>query len=193
MVKQKDTRQQIIKQATLLFKKQGYAGTSIKQITEAVGITAPALYYFFPEGKAELLRVVVKELNMDPEAMLANLKTAKSLEELVELINTHLPELLKVVATDILWLHHESDQLPEEEKTFIQNTILATYEIISTEASRFIPENERARQFAWMMFLIHDGYMEIFMIYDLGKHDPFTHNDLNQLILDFFKQSSFSK
>ena len=191
-MKKKDTRQQIIKHATRLFKSQGYTRTSIKQITGAVGCTAPALYYFFPGGKIELLQVVVRSLNMDPEKMLSDLGAAQSLEELIGLINAHLPRLLEVVATDIRWLHKEANQLPKEEQAFIQDTILTTYEIILTEAKRFIPEEDGARSFAWMIFLIHDGYMEMFNYLKMGEHDLFTRSELNQAILDLFEQTTFN-
>lgn len=184
-MKKTDTREQIIKQAAKLFKEQGYNCTSVKQITASVGISAPALYYFFPGGKAELLRVVVRALKMDPEKILAELKMAQSLEELVGLINQFLPELLQVVATDIRWLRNEADQLPKEEKNFVQDTILTTFEIILTEARRFIPKEKDARRFVWMMMFIHNGYMELFSIFDVGEQDPFSQDDLNQAILDF--------
>ncbi|HJN73870.1 MAG TPA: TetR/AcrR family transcriptional regulator [Myxococcota bacterium] len=41
------TRQRIIDEGTRLFAEQGYAGTSVRQIVEAAGVTKPTLYYWF--------------------------------------------------------------------------------------------------------------------------------------------------
>lgn len=43
-----DNRQNIVEQATLLFRKKGYTATSINDITGACGVTKGALYYHFP-------------------------------------------------------------------------------------------------------------------------------------------------
>jgi len=188
----KNTKEQIIKNAALLFSKNEYKGTSVKQIADATGCTAPALYYFFPGGKSELLQAVVRSLDMDPKKALAELKTAQSLEELVELINLHLPRLLEVVSTDIRWLHNEMDQLPEEETAFVHDTILSVFEIILIEAKRFIPREEDARHFAWIIFFIHQGHMDLFKIYNINLHDSLTQSELNQAVLALFKQSYFS-
>ena len=193
MAKKKNTRQQIIKQAILLFKKQGYSGTSIKQITEVVGISAPALYYFFPEGKLELLRAVVKELKMDPATILEPIKSARSLAELISLINIHLPQLLEIVATDISWLHFERPHLPDEEKAFVNKTIMTTVNIIQTEAKRHISCETQARRFAWMVMLAHNGYLELFKIYHLNEYDPFSQVEFNETLSAILMSSDFYK
>jgi AcrR family transcriptional regulator len=42
-----DTRQRILNIATELFREQGYAGTSIRDIADGLGMTKAALYYHF--------------------------------------------------------------------------------------------------------------------------------------------------
>lgn len=42
-----DLRTRILEAATALFAARGYAGTSIREVVEAVGCTKPALYYWF--------------------------------------------------------------------------------------------------------------------------------------------------
>jgi len=53
-----DTREDILEAATKLFLQKGYEGVSIKDITEAVGMTKGALYHHFP-GKEELFGEVI--------------------------------------------------------------------------------------------------------------------------------------
>ena len=42
-----------------LFRRQGYNGTSVKQVTEAAGAPFGSLYHFFPGGKEELGEAVI--------------------------------------------------------------------------------------------------------------------------------------
>lgn len=48
----RDTRQTIMAEAFELFRKQGYAGTSMGQVAEAVGISKGNLTYHFPSKQA---------------------------------------------------------------------------------------------------------------------------------------------
>jgi TetR/AcrR family transcriptional regulator, cholesterol catabolism regulator len=52
------TRDQILAQAARLFREQGYAATTLRQIAQASGIQAGSIYYHF-ESKDEILGVVL--------------------------------------------------------------------------------------------------------------------------------------
>jgi AcrR family transcriptional regulator len=54
-----EVRDQILQEATRLFARQGFSGTSIQAISDAVGIRKPSLLYHFPSKDA--LRVSVLE------------------------------------------------------------------------------------------------------------------------------------
>ena len=49
-----DTRARLLSSAADLFQRQGFNGTSIKQITDDADATTGSLYHFFPGGKDEL-------------------------------------------------------------------------------------------------------------------------------------------
>ena len=44
-----------------LFRRHGYHGTSLKQVTEAAGATIGSLYHFFPGGKEDLAIATITE------------------------------------------------------------------------------------------------------------------------------------
>jgi AcrR family transcriptional regulator len=48
------TKARLIEASAELFRRQGYAGTGVKQIVEAAGAPFASLYHFFPDGKQEL-------------------------------------------------------------------------------------------------------------------------------------------
>jgi len=54
-------QQRIFEQAARLFAEQGYAGTSLQDIADAVGVTRPALYYYF-RSKDDILAGLVNEI-----------------------------------------------------------------------------------------------------------------------------------
>ena len=58
---------EIYEQATRLFAERGFAGTSLQDIAEAVGLTRPALYYYV-KGKDELLAKLVAEITEESAA-----------------------------------------------------------------------------------------------------------------------------
>lgn len=54
------TRDRIIIATNELFRRQGYNGTSLKQISEAAQATIGSIYHFFPGGKEELGVAVIE-------------------------------------------------------------------------------------------------------------------------------------
>jgi AcrR family transcriptional regulator len=55
------TRDRIMAATNELFRRGGYNGTSLRQVTDAAGAPTGSLYHFFPRGKAELAEAVVTE------------------------------------------------------------------------------------------------------------------------------------
>lgn len=55
-----DTRTRFIAATAELFRRYGYNGTSLKQVTEAAGAPTGSLYHHFPGGKADLAQVVLE-------------------------------------------------------------------------------------------------------------------------------------
>ena len=62
------TRTRILDAARELFAEHGYAGTSMRDLAEALGMTKAALYYHFP-GKAQILMALVEPLLDELEAI----------------------------------------------------------------------------------------------------------------------------
>lgn len=75
-----DVRSEILTQATRLFAEQGYDGTSIQQIADAVGIRKPSLLYHF-KSKDQLRDEVLAEMLAHWNAILPGLLLKASTEE----------------------------------------------------------------------------------------------------------------
>ena len=55
-----DTRDRLLTATGELFRRQGYNGTSMKQVTVAAGVPFGSLYHFFPGGKGALADAVIR-------------------------------------------------------------------------------------------------------------------------------------
>jgi AcrR family transcriptional regulator len=55
------TRDRLVTATNELFRRHGYQGTSLKQVTEAAGATIGSLYHFFPGGKDDLAIAAMTE------------------------------------------------------------------------------------------------------------------------------------
>ena len=88
-----DTKKRIINASILLFSKQGYKATTMRQIAKKVKITAGSLYNHIPSKEALLLEIQTKFINellakieaFEPEES-AQKKFSNALEVLVETV-----------------------------------------------------------------------------------------------------------
>ena len=88
-----DTRQRILDIAVDLFIEQGYAGTSVRDISERLGMTKGSLYYHFA-SKEEVLNALVAPLLEDLDQFVVDAAAAGKidrdrLERLVNLLDEH--------------------------------------------------------------------------------------------------------
>jgi len=70
--------------ATRLFAERGFAGTSLQDIADAMGVTRPALYYYV-KSKDELLTKLVTEVTDGPAAAYAAVDARADLEPVAKL------------------------------------------------------------------------------------------------------------
>ena len=110
----------IIEKAGDLFRRQGYAATTIKQIATAAGCTTAALYYYFADGKDHLLREVIQRSAREAELSLRFLQ-ANSLEEFLVSLSALLVHRLPQMAERFNWILLQFATLPDEEKRIFQD------------------------------------------------------------------------
>lgn len=91
-----ESRQQILDAALGLFAQKGYAATTIREIVDAVGITAPSLYYYFGSKEGlymELMQTHCAQIDSVLESHLHTSEGAKNrLKDLVDKIFFHVIE-----------------------------------------------------------------------------------------------------
>ena len=111
---------QIIKKATKLFMKKGYAQTSMREISKATGIDISNLYYFIKNKEEILFRVF--EMIHSTEIDLFEKQGIMSMEDPIEQLRTVIRELLDFgynYGEEILLLYRESKVLPKSMRKII--------------------------------------------------------------------------
>lgn len=109
---------EIFERATALFAERGFAGTSLQDIADAMGMTRPALYHYV-KNKDEILSKLVTQFTEAPADTLAAIR-AKSdqspLERIREMVHSMVTRQAKQASLFRLLILSESE-LPEEIKT----------------------------------------------------------------------------
>lgn len=75
---------EIFEQATRLFGERGFAGTSLQDVADAMGMSRPALYYYV-KSKDELLAKLVTEITEGPAAELRSVAQQADLDPIGKL------------------------------------------------------------------------------------------------------------
>ncbi|WP_143461392.1 TetR/AcrR family transcriptional regulator [Levilactobacillus enshiensis] len=169
MKKSDQQRQNIIDVGRALFAKNGYAGTSTRMINEQAGIAEGLLYYYFPQGKRQLLDTIVHD------GIVARRNTAA-----IQLQDWHADNLADQVMTlfHTFWQSFDNDAgyqsflitirerplLSAEQSQWLISTIEGVQEQITTALRGVDPRPEQRERLATIAQLI----MSIFQrtVYD---------------------------
>jgi len=163
----KDT---ILNVASDLFAKNGYSATSIKQIAKAAGCTTAALYYYFEEGKAHILREVVRSYSTVALSAVDEVGEFDDLSvylgHLTQRIGQTMPEMRK----RLNWLTLELHNLPAKEQDQFMGQFLGLHWTIRARLEQYLDDHERANMLAWIIVCAFMGYGQLFQT--MGLKDP---------------------
>lgn len=115
-----DTRLRILREAAALFEARGYAGTSMADLSQAVGITKSSLYHHFPSKEALLLEIV--QITVDRVTPLVEEIVGSDLpprEKLERALVTHLVEGLADRANLACFLQEGRHLRPEHREAYV--------------------------------------------------------------------------
>lgn len=159
-----ELKETILHQAEELFAAQGFAGTSIKQIANASGCTTAALYYYFPDGKSQLLREVVQCSFSSKRMLLAEVgQDAASLSEWLRAFGRAAMRSFGEMQRRDSWLEVEMHQLGPVELAALQEHGQLMHQALTKQIARFVSEQGRASRLAWMLMCAVFGYGQLFL------------------------------
>jgi len=178
-----DLKETILRKANELFVVQGYAGTSIKQMATASGCTTAALYYYFPEGKAQILREVVHStFSQKFTTVIQAGRDATSLEEWVRMFGQAALRSMHDLQRSQTWIELELHQLGAVEQAAIHQQMLDLHRAITMEIARFVADEAMADQLAWTLPCVFIGYGQMFLSRKLNQVTEFDPASFVQMI-----------
>lgn len=86
---------EVLEQAARLFAQKGFAGTSLQDVAEAVGLSRPALYYYF-KSKNALLEALIQDVTVNAAEALTAIRDDPAL--------TGEQRLYRAVEAMVLWV-----------------------------------------------------------------------------------------
>lgn len=146
---------EIYEQASKLFAERGFAGTSLQDIADAMGVTRPSLYYYV-KSKDELLARLVTEITEGPAAeikALAEDPDADPVTKLREIARLIALRRAREPARFLLLVRSEAELTPalaKAHKTAMRSTLHNLIKVIDegVVAGRFRPVNSRTTALA---------------------------------------------
>jgi AcrR family transcriptional regulator len=162
----------IIEKAGELFREQGYAATTIKQIAKASGCTTAALYYYFEDGKQHILREVIHRSAKEAEFVM-QFPQAESLEEFLIELSGILAERFPQMADRFNWIMLQFPTLPDEEKRILQDQALGVHDSLQERIGQYVADEATADRLAWMVYSAFFGYQQIFTKMEVGRRVDF--------------------
>jgi AcrR family transcriptional regulator len=161
---------EMFEQATRLFAERGFAGTSLQDIADAMGVTRPALYYYV-KSKDELLAKLVTEVTQAPATELAELARRPDLdatEKLRAAARLMVARLASQPARFRLLIRSEASLPPDLAKAYdaSRKTVLRAISDVIEQGvvtGQFRPVDSRVAAFAvlgmcnWVAWWFHPG------------------------------------
>jgi AcrR family transcriptional regulator len=162
----------ILNVASDLFVENGYAATSIKQIAKAAGCTTAALYYYFEDGKAHILREVVRSYSTSALSAVDEVGEFDDLSTYLEHLTQRIGQTMPRIRRRMNWLALELHNLPAKERDQFTSQFLGLHRTIRARLEQYLGDYERANMLAWIIVCAFMGYGQLFQT--MGLKDPST-------------------
>ena len=181
-------RDVIIEKAGDLFRAQGYAATSIKQIANASGCTTAALYYHFADGKQHILSEVIRT-SAEGAQIVHALPEADTLEDfIIELAGAIAPRLCEV-SERFNWILLQFGDLPNDEKQLFQNQLMGIPSMLRERLGAYVTDEAKAGQLAWLIFCSFFGYQQVFSTMEMEQRVDLSLTQYGHLLAQIMARS----
>jgi AcrR family transcriptional regulator len=180
MEKNKNLKKKLLLEAKKLFQKQGIKATTIKQIADSSKCTNAALYYYFENGKSEIIQETIFDILKDRLAILEGLENLKNLNDFITKLGEKLNTKKYHISNNISWLLVEFNQIPNDIKKVFHNNFNNFLKKLSFIINSFINDEERSKDIAWILFCSIFGYQHLFQKMDFSKYFKMDFSEFTQ-------------
>lgn len=186
MAKRDNRSELIVKIATRLFMRHGYAETSVRQIAAKVGCTEAALYYHFPNGKQELFAHIIQLQTPNLTTLLDDAEPATSLADLIRRVGAAATADLELRRVRFNWMASEFGRLGQAEQSAIKMHQMAIYKQLGTQVHRWIKDTRKASRVAWSLMCMYYGYGLLFWSMNMRSLANFTEREFAEVLAEAF-------
>ena len=175
-------RDNIVDAAAQLFVQNGYDATSVRQITDVVGVTEAALYYHFKDGKRELLEAVIGCQIPDLINIVDECQGAETLQDFIVQFGQRMAALSPKRLEKLRWMVTEFPRMTPNERAMFHKKHLAFQSCVAAALERFVSDPTQARTMAATIVCLMFGYGFLFINLDLHSVSDVNKNDMIQLL-----------
>lgn len=180
MKKDKNLKKRILEEAKKLFQKQGIKATTIKQIAEASNCTNAALYYYFENGKNEIIKETIFDILKDRLTILEGLEDSKDLNDFITKLGKKLNTEKYHISNNISWLIVEFNQIPDEIEKVFHDNFDNFHKKLSSIINIYIDNKEKSEDVAWILFCSVFGYQQLFQKMNFSKYFKMDLNEFTE-------------
>ena len=184
-----DLKDTILHVAGELFAKNGYAATSIKQIARAAGCTTAALYYYFEDGKAHILREVVRSYSSDALSAVDEIGACDDLSTYLEHLTRRIGQTMPKIRKRMNWLALELHNLPAEEREQFLDQFLGLHRTIRARLEQYLGDRGRANMLAWIIVCAFLGYGQLFQTMGFSDSSAPSMDEFGQVLMAMVSQA----
>jgi Transcriptional regulator len=130
-----ERRQQLLDAAKKLFAKNGYHNTSVRSITQSIGMADGLIYHYFPDGKLEILHTIFREgcevLSEHVNKVLDGITDEMTLNEVLVYCCEELEKTVMVDNELIIVMFREKDLLGDELRQLLLHTFGKFWSVVN--------------------------------------------------------------
>lgn len=130
-----ERRQQLLDSAKKLFAKNGYYNTSVRSITQSIGMADGLIYHYFPNGKLEILHTIIKEgcevLSEHVNKILAGIDDTMTLNEVMVYFCREARNTFQLDNDLIIIMFREKDLLGTETRELLLQTFARIWSTVN--------------------------------------------------------------
>lgn len=130
-----ERKQQLLDASKKLFAKNGYHNTSVRSITQSIGMADGLIYHYFPEGKLEILHTIFQEgcevLSERVNKMLHAITDEMTLNEVLVYCCKEARNTVMVDNELIIVMFREKDLLRDELRQLLLRTFGRLWSVIN--------------------------------------------------------------
>lgn len=186
-----ERRQQLIDAAKKLFAKNGYHNTSVRSITQSIGMADGLIYHYFPKGKLEILHTIIEEgcevLNIHVDEILQFINDEMTLNEAMMYFCKEARSTFKADNELIIIMVREKELLGKE----TSELLLKTFAKFWTKVNNLIVQRAKKSEIKELDFAMATHQImttvasTLFMDYLTANVSQFDSNDYIKRLVDF--------